>query len=781
MRDLMHRGVLRSYALTMGALWLGLTVTARAADSMPSSLALENRLWREGVELAGNGDFSRARDVFGRITVREEVADKVRAWLDEYEGKQAERLKLNREDFDKYVGYAKARIERKEFRKALTWILVSGNCAENEAKFLAEPWVQSLVNDALVKAEKSREDQDWSEAYGVYWRLADLFPSEPRYEKLVREVVTHLRYENMFKEDSEWLERLDRIRWEDAKRALEYVGMYYVEPADFKAITERALEQLLLLAESSRAQATLEGLGREDDRNEFMVRVRKRLEQVRAAPEVDRRDCVAHLRRVVKKINPSTIEMPEELLVSEMMRGALDPLDEFTTIIWPKEAADFDKHTRGDFIGVGIQIVKNKKDEVEVSTPLEDTPAFRAGIQSGDVITHVDGKSIAGFSLNKVVDTITGPKDTDVTLTIRRDDESIEFPLRRAKVKIQSVKGWTRDREHGDGDEWDYWLDRDSGIAYIRVTNFQRNTVEDVTNVLSELEAKNLRGLVLDLRWNPGGLLDSAYNMSRLFLREGDTVVSTKGRGPNENQQFDVRGGDGPYKDLPLTVLVNGSSASASEIVSGAIRDNHRGLVVGERTFGKFSVQNLITLGRTKAKLKVTTARYYLPSGVSLHREPGSQTWGVEPDIHTSLVRWERFNAYQMRREQDLIGPAKPEKKDDEKDEDDQLASAHSPNADDKDGNKEDAGEGGPTDNGDAADKPTDEEASDKPADEKAADATKKDDELPELKQPDENNRPMADPQIDAALLLMRMQLIAQTHPTLAVAEMPAEKNEASP
>jgi carboxyl-terminal processing protease len=434
------------------------------------------------------------------------------------------------------------------------------------------------------------------------------------------------------------------------------------------------------------------------------------------------------------------------------MRGALEPLDDFTTMIWPEEAEEFEKHTRGDFIGVGISIIKNRLDEIEVVTPLADTPAYRAGIQAGDIITKVDGVEIKDYSVNKVVHTITGPQDTAVTLTIRRDDKEIAFPLVRAKVKIQSVKGWQRDTD----DDWSFWRDQENGIAYIRLDNFQRNTPDDLQDAMSELQADGVKGLILDLRWNPGGLLDSAWQISSLFLKRGDSVVSTKGRLRAEDQQL-FAPGDGPYTDLPLVVLVDESSASASEIVSGAIRDNHRGVVMGARTFGKFSVQNLIPLGPSQAKLKITTAHYYLPSGVSLHREPTSTTWGVEPDIPLTLVQKERIKVRMMRRNADLLGPVKP------KNADDDLA------------------------DNTAVDKPADHPAAAEKKDETAAEGEnvadgeqvadgEKKDELPPLEQPDENNRPDHDPQVDGALLLLRMKLLGTEHATLATAERNAPR-----
>lgn len=712
----------------------------------------QDELWRKSLELAAKGDFKGAHDTIALLQPRAgTVTEKVREWLNEYQSKQAARRDLDKADFEKYVGYSKARIERKEYDKALDWAIFAADVSGNKEAMLQTDWMRNLVNLSLEHATELRKKRDWKGAWYIYADLGNLYDREPRYQKLEHEVLSQLRYEQMFKieegkPENLWAERINRVQWKDAEAALECIGLYYVEPADFKAITERGLEQLLLLAESEAAQKNpaLRGLQDEDNRRDFVARVKERLDQVRAAGNVDRQEAVRHFRRVVQQINKETVRLPDELVISELMRGALEPLDDFTTMIWPEDTDEFDKHTRGDFIGVGISIIKNKSEEIEVVTPLEDTPAFRQGILPKDIITAVDGKDISKLSLNKVVDTITGPKGSKVTLTVRRGEQLIEFPLVREKVKIQSVKGWDR---KPDG-TWDFWKDKENGIGYVRLTNFQRNTVEDLDHAMSELQAQGLKGLILDLRGNPGGLLDSAWQVSSRFLSDGSPVVSTKGRNRAEDQVLEAPG-EGPYSNIPMVVLVDQASASASEIVSGALRDDGRATVIGERTFGKFSVQNLIPLSSSNAKLKITTARYYLPSGVSLHREPTSEKWGVEPQIVVPISRWERFNTYQLRRQADLLGAAKT---------DETQA---------------------------AADKKKDEEEEKLEVDPLTGDVvTKKETEaegLPPLEQPDENNRPKEDPQIDTALLVMRLKLLADRFPTIAAAERAELPKSAQP
>ena len=746
--------------------WIFLAGAPLLADNeRHASATVRDEAWRQSIDLIGHGRFDEAAKRIEALPDGITQTDKVRTWLKEYEEQQARRREADKADFEKYVRYAKERMERKEYALALDKAYFAWDVAEDRDAFLQSDWLGQLVKDALAEAQKLRDKQDWRGAWRIYSDLAVLFEHEPMYGKLEREVQTHLRLDLMFEDENHWEERLDKVRWEDAETALELINFYYVVPPDFKAVCESGLEQLLILADSKSAREKFEGLANEHDRADFKARIEAKLDQVRHSPTLDRRDCTQHFRRVVKKINPQTIRLPEELLVSELMRGALNPLDDYTTVIWPRDAEDFEKHTRGDFYGVGISIVADRiSDEIEVASPLEDSPAFRAGIQAGDIITAVNGDPIKGKSLDAVVDIITGPEGTPVTLTVRRGESDMDFTLNRALIKIRSVKGIRRDPTNEE--KWDHWLDRGEGIGYVRLTNFQSNTYEDLQNALAELEAQGLRGLVLDLRGNPGGLLDSAWRISSMFLKADDIVVKTKGRDRSENHDFPTPF-DGAYSDLPMVVLTDENSASASEIVAGAIRDNDRGEVIGTRTFGKFSVQNLITLSqRSNAKLKITTSRYYLPSGVSLHRDPDADTWGVEPDVPVRLVRKELVNLFKMRREADLIGPPKAEA---DKDDMDALNDLDGP--DDKPAEREKpAGVADAKDAGGDTSPQGDVKVEGEAKADGAEVAEVKEDKLPPLEQPDENNRPKEDPQLDTALLVMRVKLLSSQYPSLAKA-----------
>jgi carboxyl-terminal processing protease len=324
-------------------------------------------------------------------------------------------------------------------------------------------------------------------------------------------------------------------------------------------------------------------------------------------------------------------------------------------MIWPSEVPEFNKNTQGEFSGVGIQIQSDEDGSLKVVSPLEDSPAYKAGIKAGDLITHINGKNAKGITLNQAVKTITGPKGTTVVLTVASPGgKTKEYTIKRETIKVASVKGWN----HLPGGGWEYMVDPENKIAYLRMTNFTKDTSKELDRAIAEIEARGGRGVILDLRYNPGGLLTATTDVSDKFLRRGD-IVSTRPERDNGNQQTVARARtDDNDTDLPLVVLVNQYSASASEIVSGALKDHSRALIVGERTFGKGSVQMLFPLSDRTAYLKLTTSHYYLPGGRCIHREETSTEWGVDPDVTVEMTPEQMRAAIDARQELDILRDA---------------------------------------------------------------------------------------------------------------------------
>jgi carboxyl-terminal processing protease len=352
----------------------------------------------------------------------------------------------------------------------------------------------------------------------------------------------------------------------------------------------------------------------------------------------------------VLQASDRSVKLPTAVLAREYCDGMLDKLDRFSSMIWPSEYTDFRKSTLGRFGGVGIQISKEPGEPLRVVTPLYGSPAFEAGIKAGDLIVAVEGKETNDHDLDKLVNMISGPVGTKVTLRIRRPGviKPFDVKVERAEIRIKTVKGWRRTNARGD---WEYRIDPADRIGYIRLTQFTDKTHEDMVQALRKLRSRGIDSVILDLRFNPGGLLVSAQQVSNEFLK-GGLIVKTRGRRQKDQRRADS---SGTFLDGNLVVLVNEFSASAAEIVSGALKDWKRCVVVGDRSYGKGSVQNVIPIRYRKAMLKLTTAYYYLPTGRLLHRKNGSKTWGVDPDVEVLMTPKQMRSWLDIRSETDLI------------------------------------------------------------------------------------------------------------------------------
>jgi carboxyl-terminal processing protease len=325
-------------------------------------------------------------------------------------------------------------------------------------------------------------------------------------------------------------------------------------------------------------------------------------------------------------------EVTDSQLIEAAINGMLSSLDPHSSYLNPESFEEMTVQTKGEFGGLGIEVTL-ENGLVKVVSPIDDTPAFRAGIQPGDLVTHLDGEPVMGLTLSEAVDRMRGPVNTDIILTIVREGEEAAFDvtLTRAIIQIQSVRSRV-----------------ENNVGYIRVTQFSERTdsaIKDAIDGFKRDLGSKLEGIVLDLRNNPGGLLDQAVAVSDEFLDKGE-IVSTRGRRPDSVQRFNARPGD-LAGGLPIVVIVNGGSASASEIVAGALQDHRRAIILGTRSFGKGSVQTIVPLGSNGA-IRLTTARYYTPSGRSI------QALGIEPDIEVEQARLEVIDGGTERHEADL-------------------------------------------------------------------------------------------------------------------------------
>lgn len=310
-------------------------------------------------------------------------------------------------------------------------------------------------------------------------------------------------------------------------------------------------------------------------------------------------------------------EVGDTELIEAAINGMLSSLDPHSSYLNPDSFREMQEQTRGEFGGLGIEVTM-ESGFVKVISPIEDTPAYRAGIEAGDFITHLDGQSILGLTLSEAVEKMRGPINTSITITVSRAEieEPFEIKIRRAKIKINSV----RHRKEGNA-------------AYIRITAFTEQTVSGLKNAMEMMDRElgdDMQGIVLDLRGNPGGLLDQAVAVADAFLDQGE-IVSTRGRATHDSKRYNANRGDISY-GKPIIVLVNGGSASASEIVAGALQDHNRAIIMGTKSFGKGSVQTIMPLTGHGA-IRLTTSLYYTPSGTSI------QAKGIKPDIIVEQAR----------------------------------------------------------------------------------------------------------------------------------------------
>jgi carboxyl-terminal processing protease len=351
-------------------------------------------------------------------------------------------------------------------------------------------------------------------------------------------------------------------------------------------------------------------------------------------------------------------------LLESALEGMLQKLDQHSSYINTGELRQFRRQIEGKFGGIGIQVeVDADASHLRVLAPMVGTPAYEAGILAGDVILEIDGRPAEGMNPDKAIEVLTGRPGTDVKLTVvhegSEDPETVT--ITRAIIEIPSVLG---DRRKPD-DQWELLIDKDKKIGYIRITAFNEHTADELKKILDQLKDVGPRGLIIDLRDDPGGLLSCAVEISDMFLEKGE-IVSTKGRNflPRKYEAHK----DSAFEDLPIVVLINQNTASAAEILAAALQDHKRAAIVGQRSYGKGSVQNVIDLDGGNSLLKLTVASYYRPSGENIHRFPGakpSDKWGVSPDqgsevklAHSEFVRW-----FIARRERDRDSLAKGRRK----------------------------------------------------------------------------------------------------------------------
>lgn len=546
-----------------------------------------------------------------------------------------------------------------------------------------------VIAEASKTAAECELKQDWLMANELYSRLNILLDIDATYKADAKRLGDRLNMIRLYAPERFWelrntrrlmdklsplpafnpvgegfKDKLEGISKSILRTAITRAARAHVErkePGSLRPLLLGGLEAVKTLAGTPDLHQAFPGLKDAPAREAMLAAVTEQMQAVRAATrEPGEADLEAAMSAVLAA-NDRTVKIDENAILHEFGNGAFSKLDEFSAIIWPDELARFMRLTQGSFVGVGIQIqLDDESQMIRVVTPIDGTPAQRAGIRAGDRIKKIDDKSAVGMGLDQAVELITGRRDTQVSITVERETEEITFKLARARIPIHSVKGWART---GAGEkDWNYFVDPVNKLGYIRLTQFTDSTTSDLNEAIDTLKAGGARGMILDLRFNPGGLLTQAVSVANTFIEKG-TIVYTESAGGTREQTEEAQPSGLRVRNMPLVVLINEGSASASEIVSGAIRHYaDQGLVdaviIGERSFGKGSVQNVWPLPPS-AQMKLTTQYYYVPSGQIIHRRPHATTWGVDPHLRVEMLPRQISDALLLRQDADLPADAK--------------------------------------------------------------------------------------------------------------------------
>lgn len=563
----------------------------------------------------------------------------------------------------------------------------------NKGAVKTDPRIAGLITRAEKAAHEAEAKGDWFTANELFYRLHALLEEEGIYKKDVRRLGLRLAMIRLYAPEQFWKLRNDE-RIKAGKSALPaYNGLgedYHEKLAAIdrgmvlRAVvngTRQQIDQITLreallggidsirtLATTTDLQTVFNGMNDQVKRDQLIAFLNRWTARMAEPGFVATQNTVVDFVDELLETNRTSVAVPDTAMLHEFGNGAMARLDEFSAIIWPDELARFDRMTQGEFKGVGVQIqLDDETQMIKVVTPLEGTPAQRAGIKMGDIIKKINGDSAVGISLNQAVDKITGAAGSNVTMTMERKTgetdadgkditQDIDFKLTRAVIPIISVKGW--ERTGAKEDQWDWFIDRDNKIGYIRLLQFTESTTSDLHAAIDKMhEQGGVNGLILDLRFNPGGLLTEAVSVANTFVEKG-TIVSTEGRTVQGESKSAVPSGN-RIKNIPVVVLINEGSASASEIVSGAMRHyadkgDIDAILIGQRSFGKGSVQNVWPLA-ANAKMKVTTQYYKLPDGRIIHRKPGASSWGVDPHLKVEMLPETESEALKLRQDADVL------------------------------------------------------------------------------------------------------------------------------
>ncbi|WP_169853304.1 S41 family peptidase [Anaerohalosphaera lusitana] len=599
------------------------------------------------------GDFAAARRVLaGREPGTNGDVEALINILSQYDTIEEHRAKSRKEAYQEQLDeIAKFReegipSEPNQISEAFVAVIKARDYAAEDKKddIYEMPFVKKLVKRAKEAADELEAKGNWVDAYahGYYW-LTNLYKDNKDYEKHAEKLTEKAMIEVSLKDNScetseERHEGITAQMLEKSIRALEF---NYVSVIDYGEMVEKALRRSRLLGEVVSKSAEEIAYEVTDEQAKAWISGIEAIEESISDPQsAVSRDKFLEIFEQVIAINEETLKLPPEVVIAQFSEASLEALDPFTTLVWPWRVLDFQKSMTQDFTGIGVQITKDRG-EVKVGSLLPDTPAFNSGLDANDLILKINGESTEDMTLQCVVDKITGPAGTEVTLTVQHEGEedgiTEEITITRGRIVVPTIRGWQRTNEA----KWRHMVDPANKIGYVRLTAFTENTATDLSDILDNLEEQGMKGLIIDLRFNSGGYLSTAADVVDLFVDRGLIVKSQPRWGPPSYEMAEE--GD-THPDYPIVVLINGQSASASEIVAGALQDKEfrRATLVGERTYGKGSVQTITPFSGEGSQLKYTMAYYHLPSNQRVKNryiieKQGRKDWGIEPDVEVEL------------------------------------------------------------------------------------------------------------------------------------------------
>jgi carboxyl-terminal processing protease len=565
---------------------------------------------------------------------------------------------------------------------------------KQKKELLADPCVLDAISRAKTEAAEYEKKGKWLDSYIVcYSLLAAMDPNNKDWSDHADRLVEKAEIAGSFQDSpcETSRQRFDGVKRRIFERAVDALNFNYVSKIDYQAMSAKGVRRIESFAEvvasliqkstgaqeqkgtpandiqGQASEPNIASLGEsfkdfKPDVNEIakFCAVLSSLEQdINNWPKGAGKDKFLAVFERVLELNLASARLPETVVIAQFADASFMALDPYTVIVWPTYVEDFEKAMTNEFSGIGIEITK-QKGVLTIGSLLPDTPAYNSGLDAGDIIEKVNGMPTKDMPINCAVKNITGPAGTKVTLSIKRESDTQlrDITITRAKIVVPSIRGWQRTSQGN----WQYMVDEQEKIGYVQITSFSEKTANDLNSVLTSLEAAGMRGLILDLRYNPGGIFDGAVEVTNEFLSDGLIVITRPRFGM---PVYESAKEAGTHPNYPLVVLINPGSASASEIVAGALADpsHKRATLVGERTHGKGVVQGITHYPGEGAQLKYTMANWYLPSGQKIKsqdeaKKEGASDWGVAPDVTVSLRSDEIRRMFDIQRDNDVLAKA---------------------------------------------------------------------------------------------------------------------------